>query len=267
MEFSLGVSLMRLATIDFCSYNESVAAAFDEIDAGNTLAKQSAILIKPNLINSSPPPVTTPVACCEAVIEYIRSYSKATIVIAEGCGDAILETDEIFDMLGYRDLAIRQAVDLVDLNTSPLNKFENRNCSVFPEIYLPEVAFSHFIISLPVLKAHSLSVITGTLKNMIGFAPPKFYSGRLGGWKKSVFHQNLQQSIIDLNSYRSPDLSLMDASVGLAEFHLGGSHCSPPVKKIIAGFSPLEVDRQAAKLLGLDWKRIPHLAQVSQPAS
>jgi uncharacterized protein (DUF362 family) len=102
---------------------------------------------------------------------------------------------------------------------------------------------------------------------MIGFAPPKFYSGRFGGWKKSVFHQNLQQSIIDLNSYRSPDLSLMDASVGLAEFHLGGSHCSPPVKKIIAGFSPLEVDRQAAKLLGLDWKRIPHLAQVSQPAS
>ena len=46
MEFSLGVSLMRLATVDFCSYNESVAAAFDAIDAWNTLAKQSAILIK-----------------------------------------------------------------------------------------------------------------------------------------------------------------------------------------------------------------------------
>ena len=49
--------------------------------------------------------------------------------------------------------------------------------------------------------------------------------------------------------------------MGLAEFHLGGRHCSPPVKKIIAGFSPLEVDRQAAKLLGLDWKKIPHLAK------
>ena len=96
---------------------------------------------------------------------------------------------------------------------------------------------------------------------MIGFAPPKFYSGRFGGWKKSVFHQNLQQAIIDLNLHRSSDLSLIDASLGLADFHLGGRHCSPAVKKIIAGFNPVEVDRLAAQLLGLDWKQIPHLAQ------
>lgn len=261
MGFSQGVSLMRLAMIDFCSYHESVAEALDKIDARNTLAKQSSILIKPNLTNASPHPVTTPAVCCEAVIEYIRSCSKATIVIGEGCGDAFLETNEIFDLLGYRKLARRHSVTLVDLNTSPLRKLENKNCPVFPEIYLPEIAFTHFIISVPVLKAHSLSMITGTLKNMIGFAPPKYYSGRFGGWKKSVFHKNMQQAIIDLNRYRSPDLSLMDASVGLAEFHLGGRHCLPPAKKIITGSNPLEVDRQAAKLLGLDWKRIPHLAQ------
>jgi hypothetical protein len=35
----------------------------------------------------------------------------------------------------------------------------------------------------------------------------------------------------------------------------------PPAKKIITGFNPLEVDRQSAKLLGLDWKIIRHLAQ------
>lgn len=251
---------MEIATIEFRSYHESVAAALDQINAATVLAKQSAILIKPNLINDSPHPVTTSVACCEAVVKYIRSCSTASVVVGEGCGDAVLETDEIFSSLGYKDLAIRQEVGLVDLNSSPLTKLENRACPVFPEIYLPEIALTHFIVSLPVLKAHSLSMITGTMKNMIGFAPPKHYSGGFGGWKKSVFHQNLHQAIVELNRYRSPDLSLMDASVGLADFHLGGRRCSPPLNKIIAGFSPLEVDRKAAELLGLDWKKIPHLA-------
>jgi uncharacterized protein (DUF362 family) len=252
---------MTLATVDFTSYHESVPAAFEKIDAEQRLAEQSAILIKPNLINATPHPVTTPAACCKAVIEYIRSCSSANIVIAEGCGDAAYETEDIFNFLGYKDLAAQYDIPLVDLNRASLIKLENKNLEIFPEIYLPQIAFTHFIISLPVLKAHSMATITGTLKNMIGLAPPKHYSGNFGGWKKSVFHKNMHQAIIDLNRYRQPDLSLIDASIGLADFHLGGRHCSPAVKKIITGFNPVEVDRRAAQLLGLDWKDIPHLLQ------
>ena len=255
---------MHLATVDFHSYYESVTVALDSIGARKMLAKQSAILIKPNLINASPHPVTTPAENCEVVIKYVRYCTKADIIIAEGCGDPSCETDEIFNLLGYREIGIRHGVPLIDLNKSPLKKLESKHCSVFPQIYLPEIAFTHFIISIPVLKAHSLAIITGTLKNMMGFAPPKHYSQKFGRWKKSVFHENIQSAITDLNSYRSPDLSLMDATVGLAEYHLGGHHCSPAVKKIVAGVNPLEVDREAATLLGLDWKKIPHLSSKIQ---
>ena len=74
---------MHLSVIDFCSYHESVTAALNAVNAGETLAKQKSILLKPNLTNASPHPVTTPAACCEAVIEYIRSCSAAEIIIAE----------------------------------------------------------------------------------------------------------------------------------------------------------------------------------------
>jgi len=110
-----------------------------------------------------------------------------------------------------------------------------------------------------VLKAHSLSDITGALKNMIGFAPPKHYSGRFGSWKKAVFHQDVHNAITELNLYRTPDLAVMDASVGLADFHLGGPTCKPPVERIIAGVDPLQVDRAAAGFLNLDWRTIGHL--------
>ena len=251
---------MRLATVKFGSYYESVASVLDKIGAKDVLTKQSAILIKPNLTNASRHPVTTPAECCESVVDYVRSCSKASIVIAEGAGDPSLETDQIFDLLGYRKMADRHRIPLVDLNTSVVKKLESPDCSVFPEMYLPEIAFTHFIISIPVLKAHSLATITGTLKNMMGFVPPKYYCGQFGVWKKAAFHRNMHQAITDLNRYRSPDLSLIDASIGLAEYHLGGRHCNPPVGKILAGFNPLEVDRTAATLLKLDWKSIPHLA-------
>ncbi len=249
----------ELAEVEFASYRESVPKALDAVGAGEVLKEQTAVLIKPNLINASPFPITTAPECVEAVIEYVRSCSDAAIVIGEGCGDPGLETDEVFDRLGYRKLARRQAVELVDLNHAPLRKLENNGCAVFREMYLPEIAFSHYLLSVPVLKAHSFAKITGTLKNMLGLAPPQYYSGRFGTWKKAAFHCRMHQSIIDLNKYRTPDLSLVDATVGMPDYHLGGARCDPPLEKLIAGFNPVEVDRRSAKLLGLRWQGIAHL--------
>ncbi len=253
---------MSLVSVDFYSYEESVKKALDRLDVKKKLGTQTAILIKPNLVNASPHPITTPAECCEAIVKYIQAYSDAEIVIGEGCGDSSHETPAVFKRLGYNMLAQNYGIELIDLNTAPLKHLKNPDCPVFPEMYLPEIALTHYIISVPVLKAHSLAEITGTLKNMMGFAPPKHYSGRFGSWKKAVFHQHMQQSIIDLNRYRTPDLSIMDASVGLADFHLGGPECSPPVKKILAGFNPVEIDREAATLLGMDWRTIPHVANA-----
>ena len=251
--------MMGLVSIDFTSYNESIPQALDALGARKIISRQTAILIKPNLVNASPHPVTTPPECCEAIIHYIRSCTDAPVIIGEGCGDSYLETHQVFDRLGYGDLSHRLGVKLVDLNREPLVRLQDKNCRIFKEMYLPEIAFTHFLISVPVLKAHSYSDITGTLKNMMGLAPPEHYSGPSGSWKKALFHNHMHQSIVELNRYRTPDLSIMDATIGLADFHLGGSHCSPPANKILAGFDPRELDREAATMLGYLWRDIPHL--------
>jgi uncharacterized protein (DUF362 family) len=244
--------------IPFASYAESVPALLDALKAGPVLAAQRQILIKPNLVNASPPPVTTPPACCEALIAYIRRHSAARVVIAEGCGAADMETDEVFRRLGYAELAARLDVELVDLNRAPLAEVARGGCRLFPSMRLPKIAFESFILSVPVLKAHSLAVMTGTLKNMMGFAPPADYQ-QGGHWKKSAFHRHMHAAITELNRYVTPALTVLDGRVGLAEYHLGGAECDPPARALIGGFVPLAVDRCAAGLLGLDWRRIPHL--------
>ncbi|MFW6323665.1 MAG: DUF362 domain-containing protein, partial [Desulfovibrionales bacterium] len=155
-------------SIEFSDYQTSIPSILDRIGAADVLAAQNHILLKPNLVNASPPPVTTPTDCCEAIIDFIRSVSDSRITIAEGCGDVCRETPEIFSCLGYDRLSARYGVDLTDLNAQPLVRKENPACSLFQEIFLPEIAFTTFIISIPVLKAHSLAGITGALKNMMG---------------------------------------------------------------------------------------------------
>lgn len=252
--------IMAPAVVDFDSFQSSIPNALDAINAHEMIKQQNAVLIKPNLIADLPHPMTTSAQCCEAVIQYIQTHSRADIVIAEGCGDQDANTHEIFESLGYTDLSRKYDIPLVDLNEAPVTKTRNNACPVFPEMHLPKIAFTHYIISVPVLKAHSYATITGTLKNMMGFAPPKYYSGRGGFWKKAVFHENMQQSIIDLSRHLVPDLSIMDGSIGMANFHLGGPQCEPPVKKIIAGTNPWKVDAVAAGLLGFNPENIAHIA-------
>lgn len=246
--------------IPFDSYEKSVPELLDAMGAGEVLTAEKQVLVKPNLVNDSPPPVTTPVECCEAVVRYVRGHSRASVVIAEGCGSSVCETVEVFEKLGYRELSERLDVPLVDLNLSPTVKAARQNCRLLPFMHLPELAFESFILSVPVLKAHSLAGITGTMKNMMGFLPPSRYGGG-GGWKKSAFHKNIHQSIIELNSYVSPDLTVLDARIGLAEYHLGGAPCEPPAGVLLGGWDPVETDREAAELLGTDWRELPHLVQ------
>ena len=247
-----------LASVEFTTYAQSVRVALDRIGAAPVLAQQKRILIKPNLTEASPPPITTPVACVQAVIMAVREHTQAELVVAEGCGAAEYDTEVAFQELGYSELARRMAIRLVNLNQATTVCRKQADCRVFPEFHWPKIAFDYFIISVPVLKAHSLATITGSLKNMMGFVPPRHYQ-QGGHWKKSAFHRQMHRSIVELNRYRTPDLSILDASVGLAQHHLGGPPCSPPLRKVVAGFDPVQVDRRGAELLGRDWRRIAHL--------
>lgn len=249
---------MKPVELDFVSYEKSVPEALDAIGAREVLTDREAIMVKPNLITDTPFPVTTPPACCEAIVSYIREYSAAKVVIAEGCGEPSLTTDQAFDRLGYRELSRRLDVPLVDLNNEETVELKDERCRFFATFHIPRIVMEHYLVSVPVLKAHNLAEITGSMKNMIGVAPPRHY-GRGGHWLKAAFHEQMQRSIVELNYYRTPDLTLMDASVGLREFHLGGARCEPPAGKLLAGYDAREVDRIAAGLLGLKWESIGHL--------
>jgi len=222
------------------------------------------VLIKPNLVEALAPPITTPVALVEAIVRYLQErVGGVRIIIGEGCGAREYGTGHCFAALGYVELARRCGVFLVDLNEEKSIEKSNPRCHRWPVMHLPAMVYDSFLLSVPVLKAHSLAGVTLTMKNMMGAVPPSHYQ-RGGHWKKSSFHDNMQAAVLDLNRYRTPDFSILDATVGMKVAHLWGPVCDPPPGILGASFDPVAVDAWGAAILDRDWRNIGHIREAHE---
>ncbi|MFW2364872.1 MAG: DUF362 domain-containing protein [Desulforhopalus sp.] len=241
------------------NWSESVVRVLDAAGLVERLDGEKLIIIKPNLVEALEPPITTPVVLIEAIVDYLQQHiPRCRIAVGEGIGAINYDTYHCFESLGYNGLAERKKIELIDLNVETCSKRERPDCTRWPELFLPEILDEAFLFSVPVLKAHSMSEVTLTMKNMMGCVPPLHY--REGNsWGKSKFHDRIEEAIFDLNRYRSPDFTLLDATIGMAEAHLWGRHCDPPVGRLAAGWNPVAIDSYGTALLGKSWQNVGHI--------
>jgi len=245
--------MSKVVKVNFVDYKTSIARAIDLAGASTQLPKQGLIIIKPNLTNSSPPPVTTSIEAVEAVYYYCKARTNAEIAIGEGCGSGT--TSDVFDALGYTDMAKKYGLELIDFNQAETTILHNNNALQLKHFHLPRIVQHAYIISLPVLKDHSFTKTTIAMKNMFGIAPSKFYAG---SWNKAKLHSpSTDKSVVDICVYKNPDLSVVDASVALKGMHLAGT--PKKIGLILAGFDPVAVDTVGSKLLGHNPKKLPYL--------
>jgi uncharacterized protein (DUF362 family) len=249
----------RVFVRSFTDWSDAVAPLLRKSGLVERLACAETILIKPNLVENLPPPITTPVELVEGIVGFLRRRRpKLKIIIGEGTGARDYDTFHPFRELGYTRLAEEYGLELLDLNEAPLRRLVLSRCRRWPEMFLPDILFDSFLLSVPVLKAHSLAGVTLTMKNMMGCAPPAHYE-KGGHWKKSSFHHHIQAAVLDLNRYRTPDFTILDATVGMREAHLWGAHCDPPPGKLAASADPVAIDVYGAGLLNRDWRQVGHL--------
>lgn len=260
---------MEIITKNFKSYKETIRQILRESGLADEIKNQRKILLKPNLTAKLPPPTTTPVELVEQVLRFCKENSQAQIIIAEGAGGC--DTYEVFEKLGYFDLGQKYKVEVLDLNRVLRVEKKNPKAIKLKKTFLPQLAFESYIINLPVLKVHSEAKMTSAMKNIFGFYLNQSYLSRVGEflvakifkkgwWDKSELHfLGVNEAIIDLNSYIKFNFNLVDASIGQLGSEIYGIPCSPPIKKIIAGYDPKEVDKVCAPLLGLDVKEIKYL--------
>jgi uncharacterized protein (DUF362 family) len=245
--------MSRIAKVPFTTYDESVGKALDLLGVRDQLPEKGLIVIKPNLTNASKPPVTTPVEAVGAIGRYCMRYTRSEVLIGEGTGSG--RTADVYEALGYTDLAISAGMGLVDFNEEGTICLRREDTIQLDEFHLPHILTDAYVISVPVLKDHCFTKTTIAMKNMFGVAPAPVYGGT---WNKSKLHSpSTHHSVFDLCIYKKPDLSIVDASTALTGGHLWGNR--KRIGCILAGYDPVAVDTVGSRLLGHDPWTIEYL--------
>ena len=111
-------------------------------------------------------------------------------------------------------------------------------------------------VNMPILKHHSLAGMTAGLKNLMGV---------MGG-NRSTIHNGFPEKLIDIAKPILPQLTVVDARrVLLRNGPTGGSLDDVKVMDaLIAGFDPVAVDAEAARLFGLDPTSLDYVVEAQR---
>ena len=237
------------AAIKFTSYEQSIGKLLALIKLDKELKKYDKIVLKPFL--SIETEKSTPVTFVETVLKFCLNHKNpvAEVFIAEGADG--INTEELFESYGYKKIAEKYPVSLVDLNSTETENIMDGKFMKFPSIEFPKILIDSFVISLPKLVHDEEVVVLASLSSMLGAFPSEFYSGFFSRKKNKIRKWSIKYSIHDISRCKMPNFAIIDASEK-------GS--------IFAGL-PLEIDKQAAKLLGLDWKAVPYMKLMDEALS
>ena len=210
------------------------------------------VLLKPNLFIVKGPETgaTTDMRVVLAIHELLKTQGSRCILGECPATGSYTRPDIVFDGLGVRALCQKHGIELRVLDRDPPVKMAV-NGVVKQELWFPETAMKHPIISFPKLKTHSLTTLTCAVKNLFGLQQ---------GGTKAHHHVSVandaeafSQLLLDIYSaIRSQvRLHVVDAHVAMEG---EGPTAGDPVDLglIIAGADAVAVDLVSAAIMGWD---------------
>jgi uncharacterized protein (DUF362 family) len=121
--------------------------------------------------------------------------------------------------------------------------------AVLKTLRVPDVLRESVLVTVPVLKTHAKTTITGALKNQWGCLPKM----------RHEYHLVLDDAIADLNATLKPRFAIMDGTVGLEGNGPKSGH--PRVAdRVLASADLVALDTVHAATIGVDPAGVRHLA-------
>lgn len=217
---------------------------------GKFVKKGEKILLKPNLLAADPPETATCThpSVFEAIARILKKYGAEVMYGDSPCLHSPLKA---LKRSGLEEVAER-------LHLSPADFERNRRVyyGEAKQNRVFEIAEGVFkadgIISLPKLKTHGFTLLTGAIKNQFGCIP---------GIAKSGYHakleklENFSQMLVDLTMLLKPRLYIMD---GIIAMEGNGPRRGNPVElgALLISQDPVALDAVASQLIGIEPERI-----------
>lgn len=208
------VYVRRCVDYDRSAVGKAVSAVLDAGGAGERAFAGAVVLVKPNLMSAREPDraVTTHPAVTRAVVEYFAERD-CRVRVGDSPAGALKGVKRVWENTGTADAALEVGAELV--NFERYGSVRRRIRSRFARgVFVTRAACeADFVVSVAKLKTHSLTMMSGAVKNLFGFIP---------GLAKAEFHRkaphpaDFGELLVDLLPALAPDYTVVDAVVGMA---------------------------------------------------
>ncbi len=246
------VAVVRCGSYEPQEVLEAVRRGIDLLGGPERFAARTEkLLLKPNVLFGDPPERCT--ATHPAVLAAVgRVFSEAAGALTYGDSPGFGRPEGQMRRAGLAEAAEQLGIGLADFETGE-------------EVHFPQSPFirrfviargvreADGLISLPKLKTHAITRLTGAVKNQMGCLP---------GLRKAEWHMRLPahrefcRMLVALNLLLRPRLCVMDAVMAMEG---NGPRAGDPFALGVLLFSadPVALDATACRLVDLDPRQVP----------
>jgi uncharacterized protein (DUF362 family)/Pyruvate/2-oxoacid:ferredoxin oxidoreductase delta subunit len=246
------VALVKCETYDYQMVKNAVIKGFELLGGIDKLIKKDEkVLLKPNVLDPVLPEkgCTTHPSVFKAVAEVIKENN---FIVSYGDSPGFAAPENACRKAGLEKVAEELGIPLADFKNGRDIIYEKglQNKQFF---IANAVLENQCIISIPKLKTHGFQKYTGCIKNQFGCIP---------GLKKSEFHAKIQdysnfaKMLLDLNSFVSPRLYIMDAILSMEGNGPSGGNLRRTCM-LLFSTDPIALDSTACRLINLDPALVP----------
>lgn len=234
------VSLARCADYDLDNVYNAVKRSIDLLGGIEKFVKPGMkVLLKPNLLTAGSPEdaIVTHPEVIRALGRLVRK-AGAIVWVGDAPGGYGKNIDEIFEKSGLKHIASEEDFELVKFSTA----------SFVDGIPIAKQVFdADFMISIPKLKTHCVTVMTGAIKNTFGTVTGLY---KAECHSRSPKEEDLAKILVKVHSIAKPGLTVIDGIVGMeGDGPSGGERRA--INIVMAGEDAVAIDSCIARIMGL----------------
>lgn len=248
----MGHPVCLLKCADYDQVKEALLKAFALLDVFS-LFERKRVFLKVNLMKGAPPEraLNTHPEFIRAMIQIVRAKG-GTVMVGDSSG-LLGFTKPAFDAAGITAVVEEEGGELVNIDAGPLVKKEVDGTTINAFWVSTKVLEADVRVTLPKLKTHTLTQLTGAVKNQLGLLP---------GGTKPALHQcaphveHFCRALVAINRAVRFDLAVMD---GILALEGGGSDKGRPKRAglLLASRDLVALDSVAAKIMGMEPLAVP----------
>ena len=252
------ISRVLVMDASYDAADRAVAETIERLGLGGWVEglRGKRVFIKPNMLGLFEPErhVTTHPSLVRALTRLFRA-AGAEVSVGDNCGAGSYGmTERVAKKTG-----LSEAAEGAFVNVARDTVCRELKSKLMPTIVVSRAMMeADVLVSVPKLKTHSLTIVTGAVKNSFGF---------VAGGSKGCAHaaaptgQHFGRILADIFSLRPPDLTIMDAVVCM-EGNGPSSGKLKPVGKVLASQNAVALDAVACRMMGVPPDRVRHLRRA-----